>query len=84
MIYLNGQFISNESAKIAVTDRGFLLSDGLFETIAIYEGRPFALEKHWTRLKKSAAILELPIELCYETLEKIIFDLLDFNAIGGG
>jgi D-alanine transaminase len=83
MIYLNGQFISPEHAAIETTDRGFLLSDGIFETIPLYHGKPFSLEKHWARLKKSADLLELPIEFSYEHLEKTVDTLCKLNAIGG-
>lgn len=84
MIYLNGQFLPDSQAKIAYNDRGFLLSDGLFETIRVYQGKPFALKEHWARLKKAADTLELPIELSYEKTEKIIAELLKINSIGGG
>lgn len=80
MIYLNGQFLSAHEATIDTKDRGFLLSDGLFETIRVYQGKPFALEKHWLRLKKSAEYLELPIDLSYEQLEKITAKLLSMNT----
>ncbi len=81
MIYLNGQFLSPHDANIKPTDRGFLLSDGLFETGRTYQGKPLALEKHWVRLKKSAELLELPIDLSYEALEKILTELFKLNAI---
>src|SRR6185437_14381552 len=84
MIYLNGEFISPDLAAIQATDRGFLLSDGLFETIPAYQGKPFALEKHWRRLKKSAELIELPIELSYKKLETIMINLLNLNSIMGG
>jgi branched-subunit amino acid aminotransferase/4-amino-4-deoxychorismate lyase len=84
MIYLNGQFISLSEAKIEPTDRGFLLSDGIFETMRIYQGKPFALKEHWSRLTKSAETLELPHDLTYEKLENIINKLLNINALGGG
>jgi len=84
MIYLNGQFISPDHAQIETSDRGFLLSDGLFETIPAYQGKPFALEKHWQRLKKSAEFLELPIELSYEKLEIIMAELINLNSMGVG
>lgn len=83
MIYLNGQFISPDQATIATTDRGFLLSDGIFETIPIYHGKPFALEKHWVRLEKSADLLELTTEFSYENLEETVATLCKLNTIGG-
>ncbi len=84
MIYLNGQFLSPTDAKIDTTDRGFLLSDGIFETIPIYQGKPFALEKHWARFKTSADLLELAFEFSYENLATATETLCKLNAIGGG
>lgn len=81
MIYFNGQFVPLCEAKIAPTDRGFLLSDGIFETLRIYQGKPFALKEHWVRFTKSAEKLELPHDLTYEKLENIIVKLLNLNAL---
>ncbi len=41
-------------------DRGFLLGDGLFETIRLYGGRPFRLEAHLARLERSAELVGIP------------------------
>jgi branched-chain amino acid aminotransferase len=76
MIYLNGKFLPDNDAKIEPTDRGFLLSDGLFETIRVYEGQPFCLKEHWERLQKGAACLDLPIPLSFSEFEKIVQELL--------
>jgi branched-subunit amino acid aminotransferase/4-amino-4-deoxychorismate lyase len=83
MIYLNGQFLSPTQAKIEITDRGFLLSDGIFETMRIYQGKPFALKEHFERLSKSAETLELPCDLTCEKFESIINKLLNLNTMGG-
>ncbi len=55
--YLQGEYINLSEAKIPVSDRGFLYGDGLFETIKVYEGRPFFLEQHLDRLMKGTAVL---------------------------
>lgn len=47
--------------SIDADDRGFLLGDGLFETIRIYGGKPFRLEAHLTRLRAGAATLGIPV-----------------------
>lgn len=41
MIYLNGKFILDHKAKLENNDHGFLLSDGIFETMRTYEGKFF-------------------------------------------
>jgi branched-chain amino acid aminotransferase len=48
-----------ESARIPVTDRGFLLADGVFETARVVGGRFFRLRQHLDRLQASARILDL-------------------------
>lgn len=61
IVYLNGDWIPRDEARIPITDRGFLLSDGVFETARLYEGKYFRLEKHLLRLQESAATLKLPM-----------------------
>jgi branched-chain amino acid aminotransferase len=61
MIHLNGRLTDAAAARIDPADRGFLLADGLFETLRAYDGRPFALEAHLARLADGAAALDLPM-----------------------
>lgn len=56
-VWLDGKIVAQEEAHISVMDRGFLLGDGLFETILIQEGRPFDLEAHLERLATGLAVL---------------------------
>jgi branched-chain amino acid aminotransferase len=50
-------------ATIPAADDGLLRGDGAFEVIRVYDGLPFALEDHLTRLSNSAASLRLPVDL---------------------
>ena len=61
MIHLNGRLTDATSARIDPADRGFLLADGLFETLRAYDGRPFALDAHLARLADGAGTIELPM-----------------------
>ena len=49
-VYLNGTFVPKDEAKISVDDRGFLLSDGVYEVTPFYDGVPFYLDRHLARL----------------------------------
>jgi branched-chain amino acid aminotransferase len=60
LVYLNGDWIPLHEARIPVTDRGFLLSDGVFETARLHQGKYFRLHQHLQRLQESAAKLQLP------------------------
>jgi D-alanine transaminase len=53
MIYLNGEFMPLEQAKIPVLDRGFIFGDGVYEVIPVYSRRPFRLHEHLARLQAS-------------------------------
>jgi len=52
-IYLNGQFMPIEDAKISVLDRGFIFGDGVYEVIPVYSRKAFRLEEHLRRLQHS-------------------------------
>jgi len=52
-IYLNGQFMPIEEAKISVLDRGFIFGDGVYEVIPVYSLRAFRLQEHLRRLQHS-------------------------------
>jgi branched-chain amino acid aminotransferase len=60
---IDGTILDAADATIPVTDEGLVRGDGAFEVIALYEGRPFALEEHLARLQRSAANLRLPLDL---------------------
>ncbi len=52
-IYLNGQYMPLEEAKISVLDRGFIFGDGVYEVIPVYSRRAFRLGEHLQRLQHS-------------------------------
>ena len=52
-IYLNGQYMPIEEAKISVLDRGFIFGDGVYEVIPVYSRRAFRLAEHLRRLQHS-------------------------------
>ena len=55
MIFLNGQFMPIEDAKIPVLDRGFIFGDGIYELVPVYSRVPFRMEEHLARLERSLA-----------------------------
>ena len=52
--WVNGQLVPIEQAKISVLDHGFMVADGVFETLKISGGRAFAVDRHNLRLRRSA------------------------------
>jgi D-alanine transaminase len=52
-VYLNGQFLPLEDAKVSVLDRGFIYGDGVYELVPVYGRRPYRLPQHLARLQRS-------------------------------
>ena len=50
LVYLGGEVLPADAARIAPADRGFLYGDGLFETMRVVNGVPFLLDRHLRRL----------------------------------
>lgn len=61
MVWLDGGLIAAEAARIAPSDRGFTLGDGLFETLAVHGGEMARLPAHLARLAAGARVLGLPV-----------------------
>ncbi len=59
MIYLNGEFMPIEQARIPVLDRGFIFGDGVYEVIPAYSRRPFRIDEHLARLQASLDAIHL-------------------------
>lgn len=60
-VWLNGRLLEDPLAPaLAVNDHGITVGDGVFETVKVVEGRPFALTRHLDRMARSASGLGLP------------------------
>jgi len=59
-VWINGELRPDDDARISVFDHGLVVGDGVFETVKVAEGVPFALTRHLARLATSAAGLGLP------------------------
>jgi branched-chain amino acid aminotransferase len=59
VIWLDGSLVDPATARISPFDHGVTVGDGVFETMRVYGGAPFALRRHLERLERSAAGLGL-------------------------
>ncbi len=76
-VYLNGQYIPLNEAKISVLDRGFLFGDGVYEVIPSYSGNLFHLQQHIKRLHSSLNNIRLHNPYSEEQWLEILTPLLD-------
>ena len=61
IVSVNGQLGEADTLRISPLDHGLLVGDGVFETMRVYAGMPFAWTRHLARLDRSAAGLGLPV-----------------------
>lgn len=76
MIYLNGEFLPIEEARIPVLDRGFIFGDGVYELIPVYSRRPFRIDEHLARLQHSLDGIRLPNPHAPEEWRELITTLI--------
>jgi D-alanine transaminase len=55
--YLNGEYLEKDKIRISPDDRGFLFSDGLYEVVRFYNGKPFRIKEHQNRIENGAKVL---------------------------
>ena len=82
LCYLNGAYLPLADARISPLDRGFLYSDGVYELMPVYGGRPFRFEAHARRLENSLAAIRMKDPHTREQWREIVRTLIERN--GGG
>ncbi|MBW7477360.1 branched-chain-amino-acid transaminase [Paenibacillus oenotherae] len=80
-IFINGEYVRQEDAKISIYDHSFLFGDGIFEGIRAYSGNVFRLREHVLRLFDSAKALLLPVPYTVEQIENIVLETLSRNKL---
>lgn len=81
-LIVNGEI--TENIKLVLDDRGFTLGDGLFETIPLYDGKPFLLDEHLARLEHGAGKLWFSVPFKMESIPSAITSLAKRNKIKRG
>lgn len=82
--FLNGSFVPEQQAAISIFDRGFLYGDGLFETVCIYSGKVFRLNRHLERLFGGLDTLRFKIPYTEPSMGQALTDLIRRNNVANG
>ncbi len=67
-IWLNGEILPADEARVSIEDRGFQFADGVYEVIRLYNGKPFALYAHLQRLWNSAVDIQITPPMTIDAL----------------
>ena len=82
-LWVNGSVLEEQEVRISPFDHGLLTGDGVFETLRIYRGVPFAARRHLARLGRSAAGMRLPLP-APSTLREAMDAVIAANALVDG
>jgi D-alanine transaminase len=74
--YLNGRFLPLAEAQVSVLDRGFVFGDGVYEVVPVFEGRPYRLEAHLARLRRSLDAIDIEVPYDDEQWRDILHALI--------
>ena len=80
-IYIDGQFFPRTDAKVSVMDSGYLLGDGVWEGIRLYNNHLIHLEKHLERLYEGAETIQMDIGISKSEMKSAIEKTLKKNEM---
>lgn len=84
IVYVNGDYVPEEAAKISIFDRGFLMADGVYEVTAVLEGKLLDFAGHMARLARSLGELQIAAPASDEALLAIHRELVRRNDLQEG
>jgi branched-chain amino acid aminotransferase len=80
-VYRNDRLLALEEARLSPGQAGLLNGWGIFTTMRVYEGRPFAFDLHWKRLMRDARRTELPVQHSPEYVAAALDEVVRANAV---
>ena len=81
LVFLNGKLVPEEKAVVSIFDRSFLYGDGLFETVRVFNGKPFRWKQHMQRLRQGAAFLKIKLPFSSDKLLSAALKLIAKNKM---
>ncbi len=83
-VYVNGEYLAEEDAKISIFDRGFLMADGVYEVTSILGGKMIDFTGHMKRLARSLDELDMAPAATDDEIEAIHRELIRANDLVEG
>ena len=84
IVYVNGDYVPEDAAKISVFDRGFLFADAVYEVTSVLDGKLIDFEGHAKRLERSLSELDMDAPVTKDELLEIHRELVARNHIVDG
>ena len=84
IVYVNGEYLPENQAKVSVFDRGFLMADGVYEVTAVLDGKLLDFPGHLTRLARSLSELQIDAPVDDDDLLHIHREMVRLNNLDEG
>jgi D-alanine transaminase len=84
IVYVNGEYLPEEEAKISVFDRGFLFADGVYEVSSVLAGKLIDNAAHMARLERSLGELRMAPPMPLDEIPPIQREIVARNALDQG
>ncbi|EPV4930993.1 D-amino acid aminotransferase [Campylobacter upsaliensis] len=84
IVFLNGEFLHKDQAKISIFDRGFIFGDGIYEVVPVVFSKMVDKEEFWQRFERSLGAIKLSLPYKKEEFEDILKDLIAKNSLKEG
>jgi D-alanine transaminase len=83
-VYLNGEYLPENEAKVSIFDRGFLMADGVYEVTSVLDGKLVDFDGHAVRLDRSLSELGMKNPISKEDLLAVHRELVSLNNVVEG
>ena len=83
-VYVNGDYLPEDQARISIFDRAFLMADGVYEVTSVLGGKLIDFEGHLARLERSLRELDMPRPEVFDELLDIHRELVRLNGVDDG
>ena len=83
-VYLNGEYLPENEAKVSIFDRGFLMADGVYEVTSVLDGKLVDFDGHAVRLERSLTELGMKNPISKENLLAVHRELVSLNGVVEG
>ena len=83
-VYVNGEYLPENEAKVSIFDRGFLMADGVYEVTSVLGGKLIDFDGHLARLERSLSELDMDKPEGFDDLLEIHRELVRRNGIEEG
>ncbi|MCA0871656.1 D-amino-acid transaminase [Seohaeicola saemankumensis] len=83
-VYVNGDYLPEDQAKVSIFDRGFLMADGVYEVTSVLGGKLVDFDGHAVRLERSLSELDMAAPVTKAELLEIHRELVRLNGIDEG